>query len=77
MLSLGGLGAVAWTSGKDAGQAPVVCCGECKPGDDCLRKCKVEGDVRKDAKVTCCGMCEKGDNCLEKCSSKRSCCEGK
>lgn len=77
LLSLGGLGAVAWTSGQDAGQPRVICCGECKPGDDCLVKCKVEGKVPKDAKLTCCGKCEKGDNCLEKCSSKRDCCETK
>lgn len=60
-----------------APEARVICCGECKPGDDCLAKCEVVGKVPKDTKVTCCGHCQKGDNCLEKCGAQKSCCETK
>lgn len=52
----------------------VICCGECKPGDDCLKKCKVEGKVPEGTKLTCCGKCQKGDDCLKKCGA-RSCCK--
>lgn len=57
--------------------AKVICCGECKPGDDCLVKCEVVGKVPAGVKITCCGKCQKGDNCLEECSSKSTCCETK
>lgn len=78
LLSLGGIGALAFTKGQGVEKPRVVCCGECQPGDDCLSKCKVEGRIPEGTKVTCCGKCQNGDNCLEKCAStKRSCCEAK
>lgn len=58
-------------------QAKVICCGECKPGDDCLARCEVVGKVPEGSKVTCCGHCEKGDNCLEKCDAQKTCSEAK
>jgi hypothetical protein len=71
------VGLVAATSGHSrAQQEPkVICCGECKPGDNCLEKCQVVGNVPMGTKLACCGKCEKGDDCLTKCGSKRSCCE--
>lgn len=74
-LALAGFGFVQARS--ESSQAKVICCGECKPGDDCLAKCEVVGKVPKDTKVTCCGHCQKGDNCLEKCGALKSCCETK
>jgi len=74
-LALAGFGFVQGV-GKDP-EAKVNCCGECKPGDDCLAKCDVVGRVPQGMSLTCCGNCEKGDNCLEKCAAKRSCCEAK
>lgn len=74
-LALAGFGFVQARS--EAPQAKVICCGECKPGDDCLTKCEVVGKVPKGTKVSCCGHCQKGDNCLEKCGAQKSCCEAK
>lgn len=51
-------------------EAQVVCCGRCEPGDDCLEKCRVVGEVPKDLELTCCGRCTKGDDCLKKCCVK-------
>ncbi len=78
-LAVAGVGYVGVTgSGANAQEPRVICCGECKPGDNCIEKCQVVGVVPKDTKLTCCGHCQKGDNCLEKCgSAKKSCCEVK
>ena len=59
---------------QESPKARVVCCGECKPGDNCLEKCEVIGEVPQDLVLTCCGNCEKGDDCLEKCGGASSCC---
>ncbi len=75
-LALAGFGFV---QGMDrAPEGKVIRCGECKPGDDCLAKCEVVGQVPEGTKLTCCGNCQKGDDCLAKCAPrKRSCCEAK
>lgn len=76
LLGLGtaGLAALGFAFGFGGKpEAKVICCGECKPGDNCLEKCRVIGEVPKDLKLTCCGKCQKGDNCLEKCAGG-SCC---
>lgn len=68
-MAAAGIGGAAFAT-KKTDDPKVICCGECKPGDDCLRKRQVIGDVPKDLKITCCG------NCLEKCGGKNaSCCE--
>lgn len=80
-ISLGALALLALSVAGFAGSSgsepstplKVTCCGQCKPGDDCLTKCKVEGDIPEGLTLTCCGNCEAGDNCLEKCGSG-SCC---
>jgi len=61
-----------------APEAKVLCCGQCKPGDDCVAKCEVVGRVPEGTSVTCCGNCRKGDDCLSTCAPrKRSCCEAR
>lgn len=77
VLALAGIAASTVGSAKQE-EARVICCGDCKPGDDCLAKCEVVGKVPKDLMLTCCGNCTKGDDCLKKCGpSKNSCCEAK
>ncbi len=77
VLALSGFAAVTVGQGKPA-DSEVICCGECKPVDDCLAKCAVAGEVPKDLNLACCGDCQMGDNCLEKCGGKgASCCEVK
>lgn len=77
VLALAGFGAAALGTGK-APDAKVICCGQCKPGDDCLATCEVVGEVPNALTLACCGTCERGDNCLDKCApEKRSCCEVK
>jgi len=77
VVGAGYFGVTASTAKAD--EPKVICCGECKSGDNCLEACEVVGSVPKDTKLTCCGNCEKGDNCLEKCGSakKASWCEVK
>jgi hypothetical protein len=74
-IALLGIGLVGWhaTRGKEeTADFAVICFGECKPGDDCLKKGKVIGTPTPGLKLTCCGRCEKGDNYAEKCV-KRTC----
>ena len=71
MAGLAALGLVFGFGGKP--EAKVICCGECKPGDNCLEKCQVIGEVPKDLKLTCCGNCQKGDDCLAKCDGGTCC----
>lgn len=57
-------------------ESRVVCCGDFKPGDDCLENCEIVGEASRDLRLTCCGNCQKGDDCLQKCAgTKASCCE--
>lgn len=54
----------------------VICGGRCEPGDDCLAKCEVKGEVPEGYTLKCCGNCGAGDNCVENCS-KGACCEAR
>lgn len=74
VLALAGFAAVTVGQGKPA-DLKVNCCGECKPGDDCLANCEVKGDVPKDMKLPCCGNCQKGEDCLATCGARKLCCE--
>ena len=77
VLALAGFAASRTSSAKSE-EPRVICCGECKPGDNCLTKCEVVGKVPEDLKLTCCGSCQKGDDCLKRCGpAKGSCCEAK
>lgn len=69
ILAITGIAGATFTANKPV-EPKVICCGECQPGDDCLKKCQLIGEVPKDLKLACCGHCQKGDNCL-------SCCEVK
>ena len=76
VLALAGFAASQTTSAKSE-EPRVICCGECKPGDDCLAKCEVVDKAPKDLKLTC-GSCQKGDDCLKECGpAKGSYCEAK
>lgn len=73
-LALSGLALLGFVAAPKSPEARVICCGECTPGDDCLKKCTVVGEVPKDLKLICCGQCKKGDDCLKKCTDGKSCC---
>jgi hypothetical protein len=74
-LGVAGLAAFGYAFGFGGKPEPkVICCGECKPGDNCLEKCRVVGEVPKDLTLTCCGKCLKGDDCMKKCAGSGSCC---
>lgn len=75
VLAIVGIAGASFST-KEPAEPQVMCCGECRPGDDCLTQCRVIGELPKDLKLTCCGHCQKGEHCLEKCGGRKaSCCE--
>ena len=69
-LSLG------WASFARQGEFEVICCGRCRPGDDCLAKCEVRGTPPPGLRLTCCGRCQSGDDCAKRCApGRQSCCQ--
>lgn len=68
LLSTGAFGMVS-AGGPD--DPRVICCGRCRSGEDCLKKCRVQGKVPEDLRLTCCGKCEAGRDCLRGCVSAR------
>jgi len=83
LLGLGAVGlALAGSFGPSQGGPPpekarVLCCGECRPGDDCLSKCEVIGKVPEGTKLACCRNCREGDDCHARCGARKPCCEVK
>lgn len=78
VLAVGSFVGAGSAGASGAQEAKVGCCGECKPGDDCLIQCDLKGEAAPGAKVACCGGCEKGEDCLKVCPPKKaSCCEVK